>query len=132
MLEGGNIYTQNAFIESKDLAEVMVEKLAPTFGYKPENVEINNIDKRPSEKIYEYSMTAYEAEYAYESEDMFMILPESFEQILSLPYDLPNDFKKTDKRTYLSNDINSHLLNKVERLKDSIGYKNAANTLESF
>jgi hypothetical protein len=77
-------------------------------------------------------MTAYEAEYAYESEDMFMILPESFEQILSLPYDLPNDFKKTDKRTYLSNDINSHLLNKVERLKDSIGYKNAANTLESF
>jgi len=59
-------------LKVKDLAEIMVEELAPTFSYKPENVEIKNICKRPGEKIYEYLMTVYEAEYTYESKDMFM------------------------------------------------------------
>jgi len=115
LAKGGEIFIlKMPSLKVKDLAEVMIEELAPTFGYKPENVEIKNVGKRPGEKIYEDLMTAYEAEYAYESEDMFMILPESFEQILSLSYDLPNGFKKTDKKIYSSNDVNSYILNKEE------------------
>lgn len=115
LARGGEIFIlKMPSLRVKDLAEVMIEELAPGCGYKPENVEIKNIGKRPGEKIYEELMTAYEAEYAYENEDMFVVLPESFEEILSLSSDLPDGFKKTNRKIYSSNDVDSYLLNKEE------------------
>ena len=35
-----------------DLAEVMIEKLAPKYGYKTEEIEIKTIGKRPGERNY--------------------------------------------------------------------------------
>ena len=118
LTRGGEIFIfKMPALRVKDLAEVMVEELAPQFGYKPEDIKIKNIGKRPGEKIYEELMTSYEAEYAYENEDMFIVLPENFEEILSLSSMLPEGFKKTDRKTYSSNDVDSCLLNKME-IKD--------------
>ena len=116
--QGGEIFIlKMPALRVKNLAEVMVEELAPGFGYKSEDIEIKNIGKRPGEKIYEELMTSYEAEYAYENEDMFIVLPENFEEILSLSSMLPEGFKKTDRKEYSSNDVDSCLLNKME-IKD--------------
>lgn len=115
---GGEIFIlKMPALRVKDLAEVVVEELAPRCGYKSEDIEIKNIGKRPGEKIYEELMTSYEAEYAYENEDMFIVLPENFEEILSLSSMLPEGFKKTDRKAYSSNDVDSCLLNKME-IKD--------------
>jgi len=118
LTRGGEIFIlKMPSLRVKDLAEVMVEELAPRCGYKAEDIEIKNIGKRPGEKIYEELMTSYEAEYAYENEDMFIVLPENFEEILSLSSLLPDGFKKTDRKAYSSNDVDSCLLNKME-IKD--------------
>lgn len=60
----------------KDLAEVMIERLAPKYGYNPSDIEIEVIGKRKGEKVYEELMTEDEAINAYETEDMLIILPE--------------------------------------------------------
>jgi FlaA1/EpsC-like NDP-sugar epimerase len=112
---GGEIFIlKMPSLRVKDLAEVMVEELAPKHGYEPGSIEIQNIGKRPGEKIYEELMTSYEAEYAYENEDMFIVLPENYEEIISSSSKLPEGFKKTDRKIYSSNDIDSYLLNKME------------------
>lgn len=118
LTRGGEIFIlKMPALRVKDLAEVMIEEIAPRCGYKPEDIKIKNIGKRPGEKIYEELMTRYEAEYAYENEDMFIVLPENFEEILSLSSMLPKGFKKTGRKAYSSNDIDSCLLNEME-IKD--------------
>jgi FlaA1/EpsC-like NDP-sugar epimerase len=56
-----------------DLAEVMVEELAPRYGNK--DIDIETIGIRPGEKIYELLMTEEEAQYAEDWDDMFVLRP---------------------------------------------------------
>ena len=55
----------------------MIEKLAPKYGYKTEEIEIKSIGKRPGEKLYEELMTEEEATDAYEDEEMFVVMPQT-------------------------------------------------------
>lgn len=59
-----------------DLAEVMIEELAPQYGYSPGGIKIEITGKRAGEKNYEELMTEVEATKAGETEDMFIILPQ--------------------------------------------------------
>ena len=59
-----------------DLAEVMIEELAPRYGHK--DIEIEIIGIRPGEKIYELLMTEEEAQYAEDRGDMFVLKPRIF------------------------------------------------------
>lgn len=63
-----------------DLAQVMIEELAPKYGYRPGEIEFAVVGKRPGEKHYEELMTEDEAANANETEDMFVVLPEMAEQ----------------------------------------------------
>ena len=56
-----------------DLAKAFIEKLAPKYGYKPEDVEIKIIGKRPCEKMYEELMTENEAKIIQEIKNMFTV-----------------------------------------------------------
>jgi UDP-N-acetylglucosamine 4,6-dehydratase len=58
-----------------DLAEAMIEELAPQYGYAPESIKVEITGKRAGEKIYEELLTADEAINASETEDMFIITP---------------------------------------------------------
>lgn len=76
--QGGEIFIfKMPVIKLGDLIKVMIEQLAPKYGYKPEEIQINNIGIRNGEKMYEHLMTVEEAQYAYETEDMFIIIPQS-------------------------------------------------------
>ncbi|NQV08809.1 polysaccharide biosynthesis protein, partial [Candidatus Woesearchaeota archaeon] len=60
-------------IKISDLAQSMIELLAPKYGYKPEDVKIKEIGLRAGEKLYEALMTEEEAAAAKETDDMFII-----------------------------------------------------------
>ncbi len=59
-----------------DVVDVMIHELAPESGYKPEEIDIKLIGIKPGEKIHEQLMTESEQRRAYESEDMFIVVPE--------------------------------------------------------
>jgi FlaA1/EpsC-like NDP-sugar epimerase len=59
-----------------DLAEAMVERYAPEFGYDPAAVDLEVVGARPAERIHEKLVSADEALQARELEDMYVILPQ--------------------------------------------------------
>jgi FlaA1/EpsC-like NDP-sugar epimerase len=111
--KGGEIFIlKMPALRIGDLADVMIEELAPKYGHNPNKIEIKIVGRRAGEKIYEELMTEDEAENAYEDEEMILILPEITGITNKLPYDLPDNFKKAQKRIYFSNGVT--LLNKEE------------------
>jgi len=59
-----------------DLAEMMVEELAPKYGSSPKDIKIKETGPRPGEKIHEELMTKEEARNALEMKEMFVLLPQ--------------------------------------------------------
>jgi len=100
----------------KDLAEVMIQKLAPKYGYKPNEIETRLIGKRKGEKLYEELMTEEEALNAYETEDMLLVLPQT-PQTVSNPR---NGFKKVPLEGYTSRDTTILTKKQIGNLLDSI------------
>lgn len=58
-----------------DLALAMIEKYAPLFGFKAEDIRLEFIGKGKGEKIHEDLLTEDEAESTFESDEMLVILP---------------------------------------------------------
>ena len=113
MAEGGEIFVlKMPVLCLGDLTEVMVEELAPKYGYEPTEIKIKIIGRRAGEKLYEELMTEDEAENAYEDEEMFVVLPKTFGIMGKLSYKLPDNFKKTQKKEYSSKGVK--LLTKEE------------------
>ena len=53
LAQGGEVFiTKMPVIRIKDLAEVMIAALAPTYGHDPDKVEIVEIGTKPGEKMY--------------------------------------------------------------------------------
>lgn len=76
MSEGGEVFiTKMPAIRISDLAEVMVEHLAPGQGYVTDKIEITEIGARTGEKIYEELMNEEECRRSYESDRFFIISP---------------------------------------------------------
>lgn len=91
LAQGGEIFIfKMDAIKITDLAEVMVEELAPKYGYSPNEIKMEMIGTKPGEKLYEELMTEDEARRALETEDMFIVLPEM------------EELSHIDKSTYLS------------------------------
>lgn len=61
----------------KDLAEAMIELLAPKYGRDPDKVEIDVTGRRPGETFHEETMTRDEVKRTVENDDLYAILPET-------------------------------------------------------
>jgi len=73
---GGEVFvTKMKVIRIKDLAEVMIENLAPKFNYNPENIEIRIIGAKPGEKMYEELMNHEETRRSLELKKYFVVIP---------------------------------------------------------
>ena len=111
--KGGEIFIlKMPALRIGDLADVMIEELAPKYGYEPLVIKKKIIGKRAGEKSYEALMTEEESENAYENEEMFVVLPQTFDMTGNLTYNFPDNFKKTQERLYSSKDVK--LLTKEE------------------
>lgn len=98
MAKGGEIFIfKMPVVKLGDLAQVMVESLAPKYGYRSEDIEIINIGIRNGEKMYEHLMNLEEAFYAYETEDMYIVLNKTISSDYSL-----EGVKKAAQQSYAS------------------------------
>ncbi|MDX2287574.1 MAG: polysaccharide biosynthesis protein [Hyphomicrobiaceae bacterium] len=76
MAKGGEAFvTKMPVFKISDLAQVMIEELAPRFGHKPGAIEIVEIGPRPGEKMYEELITDEEIQRTYEQDQLLAVLP---------------------------------------------------------
>lgn len=76
LAQGGEVFvTKMQVISIMDLAEVMIDVLAPFYGRSPDEVEIKVIGAKPGEKMYEELLSYEETGRALELKDMFVVLP---------------------------------------------------------
>jgi len=61
----------------KNLADVMIQRLAPKYRYDSKDIKLRITGRRKGEKLYEELMTEDEAANAYETEDMLIVLPQT-------------------------------------------------------
>jgi len=101
--KGGEVFvTKMPVVRIPDLAEVMIEILAPRYGYRPEDIEIIEIGSKPGEKLYEELMSDEEVHRSMELSDMFVITP-AFKSIYqSITYDYPDLISEKINRSYVS------------------------------
>lgn len=75
-IKGGEVFiTKMPVIRIRDLAETMIETLAPQFGYDPKDIEIRIIGTKPGEKMYEELMSHEETRRAVELDKYFSVIP---------------------------------------------------------
>lgn len=76
LAQGGEVFiTKMPVIKIADLAEVMIEELAPRFGHDPASISITEIGIKPGEKLYEELMSDEEMRRAVELENYFSVTP---------------------------------------------------------
>jgi len=82
MAQGGEVFIfKMPTVNISDLAEVLIEELAPRYAYRLEDIPIEIIGAKPGEKMYEELMTEDEATRSLEREDMFIIIPDIKDEI---------------------------------------------------
>lgn len=67
--------TKMPTIRIEDLADAMIETLAPLYGYLPESIQVEIIGTKPGEKMYEELMNLEETRRAWELGRYFVVLP---------------------------------------------------------
>lgn len=73
---GGEIFIKKMpSIRIEDLAEALINYLAPAFSKDPKSIKVQFIGKQPSEKLFEELITTHEAERSLEFDDYYCILP---------------------------------------------------------
>jgi FlaA1/EpsC-like NDP-sugar epimerase len=74
--KGGEIFvTKMPVIRIEDLAQVMINELAPHYGHNPKRIDITTIGTKPGEKLYEELMSVEETRRTLELEKYFTVLP---------------------------------------------------------
>jgi FlaA1/EpsC-like NDP-sugar epimerase len=122
--EGGEIFIlKMPVIRIGDLAEVMVDTLAPLYGHDPNDIEIKMIGKRSGEKLYEKLMTEEEAENVCEGEDMLVILPTDIELLGKRSCSPISSFSKTEKMGYSSRNAQTLTKKEIISLLDELSIK---------
>jgi len=116
---GGEVFVYKMpAIRIPDLADAMIETLAPEYGYAPEDIEIEVIGPRPGETFHEEIMTDRESRRAYENGSMYAILPEATETRTPDP---PEGFKEVDNLVLSSKDAEKLSKSEIVSLLETNG-----------
>jgi FlaA1/EpsC-like NDP-sugar epimerase len=101
--QGGEVFvTKMPVVRITDLAEVMIDILAPRYGRKPSDVGIETIGAKPGEKLYEELMSEEERHRSLELKDMFVITP-AFKSIYEpINYRYKGTVARTLAKSYVS------------------------------
>jgi len=105
MAQGGEVFiTKMPVVRIVDLAQAMIEELAPKYGHKASAITITEIGTKPGEKLYEELMSPEETRRAVELEDYFAVLP-AFRGIYNdISYAYPSVIGATVDNPYVSAD----------------------------
>ncbi len=73
---GGEIFIfKMPALKISDLASVMIDKYAIGYKHNKGNIKLKKIGSREGEKLHEELMTQKESENAYETDEMFVLMP---------------------------------------------------------
>lgn len=116
---GGEIFIfKMPVVKLNDLAEIMIKIFAPLYGYETENIPIKIIGARNGEKMYEKLMTEEEAQSAYETDDMFIVLQQDKYDQYS-----PMDNWKIASNIYSTKDAKLYSKKEIESLVNIVCMK---------
>ncbi len=103
LARGGEVLiTKMNTVRIADLAQVMIDELAPKFGLDPANIAIEEIGTRPGEKLYEELMNSEEVRRSIELENHFVVLPALTDMYQSSLDDYPGIVNSRVEREYHS------------------------------
>jgi FlaA1/EpsC-like NDP-sugar epimerase len=101
--KGGEVFVPRMpVIKIPLLAEVMIELLAPKYGYNVSDIEIVEIGDKPGEKLYEELMSEEESPRSIMTKDMYVITPPLKAIYHNVNYTYPNVVNITDQESYKS------------------------------
>lgn len=110
---GGEVFvTKMPTIRIIDLAEAMIEELAPLYGYEAKDISIKKIGCKPGEKLYEELMSEEETRRAIELEDYYVILPAFRGIYQNIEYEYDDIVSTNVNNPYISR--NEKCMNKEE------------------
>lgn len=113
LAQGGEVFvTKMPVIRIQDLAEVMIEELAPRYGRSPASIGIGTIGVKPGEKMYEELMSHEETRRALELERYFAVIPAFRCVFRSVDYRYPKTISQEVTNPY--NSANEEPLSKAE------------------
>ena len=105
LARGGEVLiTKMPIIKIQDLAEVMIEELAPVYGYKPADIAIKVIGSKPGEKLYEELMSHEETRRSIELPNYFSVLPAFRGIYRDIEYNYPDIVTDNVTNPYISAD----------------------------
>jgi FlaA1/EpsC-like NDP-sugar epimerase len=112
---GGEVFvTKMPVARIIDLAEVMIELLAPKYGHRASDIELKVIGAKPGEKLYEELMSEEEVHRSLELKDMFVVTP-AFKSIYqNIIYEYPDTVSNRLQKSYVS-------ANEAALTKDALG-----------
>jgi FlaA1/EpsC-like NDP-sugar epimerase len=113
---GGEVFvTKMPVIRIADLAQVMIEELAPQQGIAPEEMEVTEIGSKPGEKLYEELMSDEETRRTIELEEMFAVLPAFRSVYEDIAYDYPDLINAIVTAPYVSTENNAMSVAELRR-----------------
>mgnify|MGYP005854597931 FL=1 len=116
LAQGGEVFvTKMPVIRIQDLAEVMIEELAPRYGKDPAHIRIEIIGVKPGEKMYEELMNNEETRRALELARYFVVIPAFRCVFRNIEYQYPNTLSNEVTNPY--NSANEPALSKGELRK---------------
>lgn len=116
LCRGGEVFvTKMPTIRIQDLAQVMIEELAPAYGHKVENIEMKIIGHQPGEKLYEELLNLEETRRTWELSRYFVVLPAFRDMYRDIVFEYQDLISKEVTRAYHSG--NETPLSKVQLAK---------------
>ena len=86
LAQGGEVFVSKMrALRIADLATVMVDCLAPRYGWQPQNIAIEVIGSKPGEKLYEELLTEEESHRSLQLSNFYVILP-AFRDLYGVEY----------------------------------------------
>ena len=118
--KGGEVFiTKMPVLRILDLAKAMIQELAPIYGYKPEEIEVETIGSKPGEKLYEELMSEEEMQRSLELKEYFSVLPAFRGIYASIDYRYEELISEELDNPYISaNEKPLSTLEAVKTLKD--------------
>jgi len=103
--KGGEVFvTKMVVVGIEDLAHVMIDLLAPKYGFDPVDIQVVETGAKPGEKLYEELMNDEEVPRSLELEDMFVVTP-AFKAIYqSINYEYETLVSEEVEHSYVSSD----------------------------
>ena len=114
LARGGEVFvTKMPVCRIPDLAEVMIEELAPLHGHNPKDIKIDMIGSKPGEKLYEELINEEEIRRTVELEKYYAVKPAFGPNNREISYDYPG-LLTTSAPSHPYNSSNAPVMSKEE------------------